>query len=268
MPQLFLQSRAVTVSLAVLPALVSIVVLLRFSRNVSNHTSKIQGRIPPDDLAVDARDKRSIEPPQKPYSLPPELNSEDSEWVVAYERVVSQQIPTSALKLPVTIGTNIDIIEHPSPLMTAYSRATQLAFASTPQAFLMRLFTKDAQARRTFGSDWIQRLAFSRGDVVNGAYKVTYHGPGKVPGSERIELMIEAPPSYEGYVPRGLILSEMVFSDEHIVTFVNETWMWRRRDEVPTLVETPFGSWFHSLVASWLVINGVRSVMFGSLQRS
>ncbi|KAI3572532.1 hypothetical protein IWW34DRAFT_763279 [Fusarium oxysporum f. sp. albedinis] len=83
----FLQSRAVTVSLAVLPALISIVVLLRFLRNVSNHTSKIQGRIPPDDLAVDARDKRSIEPPQKPYSLPPELNSEDSESSFEIDRI-------------------------------------------------------------------------------------------------------------------------------------------------------------------------------------
>lgn len=102
---------------------------------------------------------------------------------------------------------------------------------------------------------------FGKGDLVNGAYKVSYHGKGKEVTSERVELMIEAPPSYQGPVPRGLILAEVerVNNGENIV-FVNETWMWRRQDEKPTLIENPVGAKIHALVAGWLVKRGIESI--------
>ena len=77
--------------------------------------------------------------------------------------------------------------------------------------------------------------------------------------------MIEAPPSYQGPVPRGLLVAEaaqVAVADKRLdaVVFVNETWMWRRVDEKPTLIESPVARWFHGMMARWLVVRGIGAV--------
>lgn len=208
-------------------------------------------------------------PPPRPIALPADVCADDgSQWVVTYECVVSRPVSTSELHVAVDSVHPSNAEKQPSPLLQAFSRATHLAFCSTLQAWLMRNAIGDPEAKRTFDASWIQKLPFKHGDVVNGAYKVVYHGSGPAQGSERIEFAIEAPASYRGPpAPRGLILTELLhiepesgLTGEGYVVFLNETWMWRRHDEKPTLIESGLAALIHRLMAGWMVMRGVDSV--------
>ncbi|KFH44295.1 hypothetical protein ACRE_049360 [Hapsidospora chrysogenum ATCC 11550] len=258
----FAQDRAVKAALLLLPVVVPAIYLYRFSRQVSSKTTATTGRR--DAVDKLAADGGYHHPLREPASIPDEVR-DSSRWeAVAYERIISHPIPASSLVYPVTdVAADAD---GPSELMRAYTSAAQVAFVSTPQGYLMRAAIKDPQTKLTFDVDWIRNLLFRRGDLVNGAYRVVYHGPGADAGSERVELAIEKPPSYKGHVPRGLIVSEIHQVVDDVtgridVIFANETWMWRRRDEAKTLIETAFGSWFHCLTVGWLVVKGVDRVM-------
>jgi hypothetical protein len=257
----FPQERAVKAALLLLPVVVPAIYFYRLSRQVSSKTTATTGRR--DAINKQAAGGGYRHPLREPASLPDEVR-DSSQWEVAYERIISQPIPASSLVHPVT-----DVVadgDSPSELMRAYTSAAQVAFVSTPQGYLMRAAIKDPQTKLTFDINWIQNLLFRGGDLVNGAYRVVYHGPGADASSERVELTIEKPPSYKGHVPRGLIVSEIhqVVDDltgRTDVIFANETWMWRRRGEQKTLIETAFGSWFHCLTVGWLVVKGVDRVM-------
>jgi len=133
----------------------------------------------------------------------------------------------------------------------------------------MRIAILDDGGKRTFDGRWIRELAFRHGDIVNGAYKVVYQGRGAAPNSERVELIIEAPPSYRGPpAPNGLILAEIQRGGtddrgQESVVFVNETWMWRRADHPPAMIESSVGGKLHEMLARWLVVSGVQSVTDG-----
>lgn len=250
----FLHDRAVKVALVLLPVVVPAVYLYRFSHNVSSKTTSTTGR-----RSADAGKPTSVgDSPRDPVSLPAEVK-DASRWEVAYERIVSHPIPASSLAFPITGPTETDT-DRPSALMRAYTSAAQAAFSSTPQAVAMRAAIGDAQAKRSFDVDWIRDLSFGNGDLVNGAYRVVYHGHGQTADSERVELAIEAPPSYKGHVPRGLIASEIQKVGDEVV-FVNETWMWRKPGERKTLIEAPLPSWFHRLTVGWLVLKAMGHVM-------
>ncbi|KAI6781158.1 uncharacterized protein J7T54_002514 [Emericellopsis cladophorae] len=238
-----------------LPVALPTIYLAYLSWHISRHTSSTKGR----RLPSRTRDTSANALPWTPASLPERVRAEDAGWVLAYERVVSLPVPVSSLAIPATIVADEE--ETPSPLMRAYAVGAQVAFGSTPQAYLMRNVIDEPRLRRTFDKDWIRTLAFRNGDIVNGVYKVAYRGRGSTSRSERVEIVIEAPLSFNGSVPHGLILAEVQVDDngDHVL-FVNETWMWRRNDEKSTLIEGSFGGWFHSLLAGWLVMKGIRNV--------
>lgn len=262
-----------SIPLLILPVAVPAAYLVYLSWKITSRTTISTGR-------AGYRDK-SAEPagptlsPSRPISLPADINidSSDSQWIVTYERVVSRPVPMS--NIIVLDGGDAAVRRPdedragllPASLLQVYSRATHLAFRRTLQAKIMRAAISDAEVKRTFDVDWIRALPFQLGDVVNGGYKVVYHGPGLSPASERVELELEAPASYRGPPPpKGLILAEVQQVDgredgeEPAVVFVNETWMWRRTDEKPTLIESGLGSFVHGLMAGWLVVNGVEVV--------
>jgi len=253
MGQSLVAGRGAPVALALVPVAILTVYFANLAWRVSKTTTSTKGhRFPGSAPGVDSHSL-----PWKPVSLPDDVSSDESEWILAYERVVSHPVPISSLAVP---ASAVEDSQTPSELINAYAAATHVAFSSTPQAHLMRAAMGDIHIKRTFDRDWIQGLAFENGDIVNGAYKVVYHGKGKTVHSERVELAIEAPPSYHGPVPRGLILAEVEVDEDHdTVTFVNETWMWRRDDEKPTLIESSLGAWFHSLMAGWLITKGIQS---------
>lgn len=248
-----------SIPLFIVPVAVPAAYLIYLSWKITSQTTVTTGRQRADGASP---------PPPRPVSLPAEVCADDgSQWIVSYERVVSKPVSTSEITVSSsgTAGSQEEKQrqqQQPSALLQAYSRATHLAFRSTPQARIMRLAIGDPDTKRTFDANWIQGLLFKQGDVVNGAYKVAYHGPGPAPASERVELAIEAPASYRGPpAPKGLILAEVQHvEDGSAVLFVNETWMWRRHDERPTLIEGGFGALLHGLMAGWMVLRGIESV--------
>ncbi|CAH0044866.1 unnamed protein product [Clonostachys solani] len=262
-------ARNVSIALITAPLIIPTIYMAFLTYNISRSTKSSKGIQYPkgSPQPLTQRHPQNVIP-GKPASLPDDVRSEDSDWVLAYERVASVPVPLRSLALSPTSTISCS----PSPLLRAYTSGAHVAFSSTPQAILIR-FLVDTETRRTFEASWIQNLQFEPGDVVNGAYKVSYCGQGNEAGSERIELMIQAPPSYKGPVPNGLILSEVVLiegapagslpgdsaGDDHVV-FINETWMWRKESEKPTLIESKVSGWMHSLMAGWLIKKGISTV--------
>ncbi|CAH0034557.1 unnamed protein product [Clonostachys rhizophaga] len=264
-------SRNVSIALIAAPLVIPVIYMAFLTHNISRSTKSSNGtqyqKGGPQRLVQRHGENENIMP-GKPASLPDDVRSEDSDWVLTYERVTSAPVPLRSLALSPTSTLS----GSPSPLLRTYTSGAHVAFSSTPQAILIRSLV-DTETKRTFEASWIQNLQFEPGDVVNGAYKVSYYGQGNETGSERIELMIQAPPSYKGPVPNGLIISEIVLiegapsgsfpgdraGDDHVV-FINETWMWRKESEKPTLVELKVSGWMHRLMAGWLIKKGINAV--------
>ena len=199
---------------------------------------------------------------KRPTKLPAAVADDASQdYVLAYERLVSHPVAAASLRDGLAPPPSTD---SGHLLLTTYVRATMKAFAWTPQSFAIRAAV-GPDARRTFAAAYIDGLAFGPGDRVDGVYTVAYRGSGGRGGEERVELMLDAPEGYRGPVVSGMIVAavEVVPGDAERpeqVVFVNETWMWRRLDERPTMLEGSLGSWLHSLLAGWLVVKGVKAV--------
>ncbi|KAH7374845.1 hypothetical protein B0T11DRAFT_3747 [Plectosphaerella cucumerina] len=254
---------------AILPVVLPAVYILHLNRRVSKQTTKTSGRRSPKS-SPDSALLSTSPTPCTPFSLPPEVKDDESEWVLAYEKVVSHPIAASALSFPPGRLASGDAA--PSELLRRYAQATHVAFGRTPQAFAIKASISEPHLRRSFEGDVVRGLPFQKGDMVNGVYRVAYYGQGEDPSSERVELVIEAPASYKGHVPKGLIVAEVVVIDgplssdkgdgqlEQQVVFVNETWMWRRKDDPATLIEGTVGGWLHALMAGWLILKGIEGV--------
>lgn len=176
-----------------------------------------------------------------------------------------------------------------SSLLTDYIRATMFAFTFTPQAALLRKMVPD-EAKVTFDQEYITALDFETlGQRVNGVYTVQYRGNGDEPaesigsrsvieGKEqqqeqkqyRVELKLDPPEGYTGPKGEGVIVvavegpqhsdTEKGFSKQTCVVFINETWLWRKEGERPTLLESVIGRWAHSLMAGWLITRGITAL--------
>lgn len=257
----------------IIPVALPAAYLLYLSWAVTSRTTVTIGQAGSRDSSSQAASRAST--PSRPISLPADVDeNSDSQWVVTYERVVS--LPVSVSNITVSDASDTAVRQDEkeelplASMLQAYTRATHLAFRRTLQAKLMRAAIRDLETKHTFDVGWTRNLSFQVGDIVNGAYKVVYHGPGSDPASERIELMIEAPASYRGPPPpKGLILAQVQHvsgqdkTEEPAVMFVNETWMWRRQDEKPTLIESGLQASVHRLMARWLVVNGVMGASVG-----
>ncbi|KND90698.1 hypothetical protein TOPH_04592 [Tolypocladium ophioglossoides CBS 100239] len=273
--------RSTTVALIVLPIAIPVAYLVCLNRAIRKSTTSIaRRRDQPPSLSPE-----SSHQPRDPASLPADVKSDSSQWVVAYERVVSNPISTSSLAFAVAEPSTLShsspdgsSTTQPSTLLREYIRAAQVAFSWTPQAVLIRAMIKEADIRRSFDGAWIDGLTFAPGELVNGVYRVSHHQNESSTMSERAELIMEVPASFKGPSVRGLLVaaiepapaadsqrSNSQRADETDeggkVVFVNETWMWRRTEEKPTLLETPFGKWFHTQLAGWLIMKGISAVV-------
>ncbi|KAM3454211.1 hypothetical protein MY5147_006892 [Beauveria neobassiana] len=256
---------------ALLPVVLPTVYVVYLNWAVRRGTSSTSGQLPPSSTAAAA----SV--PRTPQSLPEDVLARPQDWVVSYERVISRPVPAASLVAKLLRrgrggGGGTDETS-PSPLLTAYLRTTYKAFSWTPQAFLIHGMLAEPERKASFGAAHIDGLRFARGDVVDGVYRVTsYEGGAKSSSSssskdkavvEVVELSIDVPRSYKGPAVRGIVVSAMeplVGDGEDAVQFVNETWLWRKKDEKPTLLESGLGQWFHRLLAGWLVMKGLGGV--------
>ncbi|KJZ76873.1 hypothetical protein HIM_03750 [Hirsutella minnesotensis 3608] len=269
---------ATAATLLLVPVAASAIQVVRLDKRVRAKTTASAGCRTSSHAAPRSLQQRQ---PRDPDSIPAHvLSARGSDWVVFFERIVSQPVPTSLLRpaaepLEVPPTAADGAASEPSALLRRYMRATHVAFSWTPQAFLIRALIGDARLRRTFEASWIQNLGFVPGDVVNGVYRVARHEKqgSSLASSERIELLLDAPDSYTGPTARGLLVAAIEPAtairegaanepaEDPRVVFVNETWMWRRTDEKPVLLETPFGKWFHRVLSGWLILKGLSSVV-------
>lgn len=254
-----------TTALALLPVAAPVAYFLYWNWRIGSITASNSGRFEAKRTAT-AADSTGIEPPK---SLPKEVTEDPSQWVVSFERVVSR--PVSLADLANHIDVQNSEATKLSVLFKSYLRATHKAFSWTPQAFLIRSLLKEPLNRGSFDAKWIENLEFKDGDIVNGVYKVSHASSDPNTNSERVELLIDIPASYKGSPVRGLILSATEpnqvagtasVEPEDKISFINETWMWRLKEEKPTMLESRVGGWFHGLLAGWLVIKGLDGLGF------
>lgn len=175
--------------------------------------------------------------------------------VVWHERLVSKPAALS------TLGWAAGGRER-GELLTRYVRATMVAFTRTPQAGQVRKMLPPP-ARGTFAEGYINAMDFGRaGQRVAGVYTVEYRGPGPG-GGERVEMRLSPPEGYAGPRGDGVIVAAVEPAGDpegDTVVFINETWLWRRGDESPTLLEFAIGRWFHSIFVAWLIKKGISAV--------
>lgn len=253
---------AAVAAVALLPVILPSVYAVYLNWAVRRTTTCSSGQLS-QPTTTTTTSSASRAPPTTPQSIPKDVLARPEDWVVCYERVVSRPIPAATLVHKLVRGGSSSGDEgSPSPLLTGYLRATFRAFGWTPQAFLIRGMLAEPERKASFDGAHIDALTFADGDVVDGVYKVTsYERGGRSRSAEAIELSIDMPRSYRGPPVRGLILSALEEEqDGAAVRFVNETWLWRKRDEKPTLLESGLGKWLHSLLAGWLVIKGLGAV--------
>lgn len=252
-----------TTTLVLLPVVIPVAYVFYTSWTVYRNTTSVSGTLPSRDESSAPGTSHPVEP----HSLPDEIANDRSRWVVAYEKVVSKPLLPSSLGYLPEQSSPSGSTTQPSRLLQQVSRAMHKAFSRTPQATIIRRAISEPLNKGSFDPEWIDNLSFKLGDIVNGVYKVSSVTNDEATGSERVELLIDIPPSYKGPSVRGLILAAIepapsADSDhkgavERKIVFVNETWMWRPVDEKPTLLETSFGRWFHRLLAGWLVLKGI-----------
>lgn len=199
--------------------------------------------------------------PSPPTSLPDAIRDHPDAWVVSYERAVSAPLTLSTLAL---VPADASSPARPSALLRCYVQHAHVAFSWTPQAFLIRSLIKDRDTRATFDTSRLLSTEMAHGDIVNGVYRVIdYQGQGpQHPGQpERVELALTSPPGYKGPPVEGRIAAAVEEADEKgSIVLVNETWMWRKVEDKPTMLETAGGKFFHGLLAKWLLTAGKKAV--------
>jgi hypothetical protein len=182
----------------------------------------------------------SISPTSTTTSLPTEIKSNPSNYVIAHE-IASKSVATKSLP-------NYGSADQ---LLTEYLRDTMKTFTYLPQAYLIKKLIKSAAEKKSYEHAYINSLSFVPGDVVCGTYRVVTRKPNHV------ELSLFGPETYTGPVFDGLLIVSIEERDEWTV-FLNETVMWRKTSEGKVLLESAFGKWFHALTARVLVDRGTK----------
>lgn len=136
-------------------------------------------------------------------------------------------------------------------LLTMYLRHTMSLFSSRfPQAYLIRMVCSPEE-KATFNQDYIRKLDFKEGDLVNGMYRVVVRTKGKV--EFEIKTM--------GIVRGGrMVIGVEEKADEWECS--SETAMWKRVGEKkPMPLEKGLLKWSHELASWWLLDSGTKYLM-------
>ncbi|KAI0183146.1 hypothetical protein EV127DRAFT_447840 [Xylaria flabelliformis] len=195
-------------------------------------------------------------------AIPPAVLAAPDNYVISRERVVSEAIPLDNILV-------ISLQDRGSGsgrgLLETYLATTMRMFTWTPQAFVMKFMVSripgGAAHANTFSSTYLDACTFELGDRVCGVYRVRERVCD--PKGVRILLDLSPPEGWKGPVVSGVLDCGFVVEkkgDESFVRFVNETVLWRRRDEKPTLLEGTVSRWLHTLMVSWMMVRGVEAV--------
>ncbi|KAJ8108475.1 hypothetical protein ONZ43_g6414 [Nemania bipapillata] len=122
-------------------------------------------------------------------------------------------------------------------------------FTWTPQALAMKAMVsrlpRGATPAETFSTPYLDACVFEERE-----------GGEDLAGSEPPEGWTG--PVVTGVLDCGFVVEEK--GGEGFVRFVNETVLWRRKDEKPTLLEGTVSRWLHTVMIAWMMVRGVEAV--------
>ncbi|KAI0538913.1 hypothetical protein GGR58DRAFT_466593 [Xylaria digitata] len=250
---------------AVLPAAYVAYVLGKGARRTTASASIT----PPDPLVGNAR---SGEVKADALALPPAVLAAPDQYVVARERVVSEAVPLSRILPGLRRGLedDDDDAETGKGLLETYLGTTMRMFTWTPQAYVMKRMVSrlpDGPVHAdTFSTPYLDTCLFEDGDRVCGVYVVRERFVNSR-GDERVFLDLSPPEGWKGPVVNGVLDCRFVHEEkggEGFVRFVNETVLWRKKDERPTLLEGTVSRWLHTTMIRWMIVRGVEAVTGGN----
>ncbi|KAI0203692.1 hypothetical protein F4808DRAFT_417567 [Astrocystis sublimbata] len=215
----------------------------------------------------------------------PSVLAASEEYVVARERVVSEAVLLGDILPDLISSLHTDLVEnnntkHESTkesLLNNYLATTFRTFTYTPQSYIMKYLVSRLQPpshgaalAETFSAAYLDKCAFEKGDRVCGVYVVRERVSGGEGRGERVLLDLAAPEGWKGPVVGGVLDCGFVVEElrskggegrgEMVVRFVNETTLWRKKDERPTLLEGWLSRLAHTAMVRWMVVRGVEAV--------
>jgi hypothetical protein len=215
-------------------------------------------------------------------AIPPAVLAAHDLYIISRERVVSEAVPLGRLFPGLRVGLGSQgrreaiggSVGSGRGLLETYLSTTMRAFTWTPQAFIMKSIIArlpdGVKHAATFSMQYLDACCFKAGDRVCGVYvvreRISWSKPRSRTSGERVLLDLCPPhgwsgPLVHGVLDCGFVLEEEKESDdERFVRFVNETVLWRQRDEKATLLEGRVGRWLHTLMVGWVVMRGVEAV--------
>ncbi|KAI1815531.1 hypothetical protein GGS20DRAFT_542846 [Poronia punctata] len=188
-------------------------------------------------------------------ALPPAVSAAaQGQYVISRERIESEVV---VVPIP---GTLQQEDEEEDRLIERYLSTTMRMFTYTPQAYIMKSMVSRLTVADTFSPEYLSACRFEPGDRVCGVYVVRERI-----GSRRVILDLSPPEGWNGPVVSGVLDCGFVVveKDRKGGRFFNETVMWRRLDEKPTLLEGAVGRVLHGLMVRWMVVRGVEAVLGG-----
>ncbi|RYP86581.1 hypothetical protein DL770_004880 [Monosporascus sp. CRB-9-2] len=211
--------------------------------------------------------------------LPDEVmtSEADAGFVVAREAVCSRPFPVASLKpefvrrrsglglglgVDAGAGADVEVSEvDKDAMVSTFLRSSMRLFARTPQAVLMRRLMITGDAAASFEAAYLDACAFAVGDRVCGVYVVAERRAA----DGAAVLRLSPPEGWSGPRPEG-VLAVAVVEDRDgeekgkELRFVNETVLWRRAGDAPTVLEGRVGAWLHELMVRWFVVRAVDAV--------
>ncbi|KAI1421857.1 hypothetical protein F5Y12DRAFT_765760 [Xylaria sp. FL1777] len=259
---------AVLLTVALLPAVYSAYIL----RLNTRRTTAAASISPPDPLvsaSLGKDDEAALD------RIPPDVRAALDQHVVARERVLSEAVPLRSILPGLREQLEEEEYEYEKGmdgrggrrgLLETYLAATMRTFTWTPQALAMKVMVSrlpdGAALAETFSAAYLDVCRFEAGDRVCGVYVVRERvRSGR--GGERVFLDLSAPEGWTGPVVHGVLDCGFVLGQERgegVVRFVNETLLWRGKEEKPTLFEGAVSRWLHTAMVRWMMVRGVEAV--------
>ncbi|TGJ84329.1 hypothetical protein E0Z10_g4409 [Xylaria hypoxylon] len=248
------------VLLAAVPVVLPAAYLAYVLRQGARRTTATTSITPPDPLLGNAK---SYKEGGDTLAIPSAVLAAPDRYIVAKEHVVSEAIPLRRILPGLRPGLDG---EAERGLLETYLGTTMRMFTWTPQAFAMKSIVSrlpdGAAHANTFSTPYLDACLFEPGDRVCGVYVVREHIVNSS-GGERVFLDLSSPEGWKGPTVGGVLDCGVVLEEnegEVFVRFVNQTVMWRTKDEKPTLLEGTVSRWLHTAMVGWMMVRGVEAV--------
>ncbi|KAI1261441.1 hypothetical protein F5Y18DRAFT_204976 [Xylariaceae sp. FL1019] len=270
------ESRYLQATLALAPILIPTAYIAYTLHKCTRRTTASTSISPPDSLFNEktgaflrltrASEKESdLVSKHDTSAIPRNILAKKDQYIISCERVVSEPVSISSLppKLQPSKEQHGEDATRNRRLLEAYLSINMRTFTWTPQAYIMRSMVSQlaagAKHAATFSESYLKSCRFEQQDRVCGVYVVRERV-----GAGRVLLDLSPPQGWKGPVVTGVLdCGIVVEEDQKCVRFVNETVMWRRKDEAPTLLEGSIGRWIHGMMVRWMVVRGVEAVKRG-----